>query len=195
MDDFDGNQLDGGTNRPDEGVRGRPDLEFPGRRSFIVILVAAGTAFVGALLAVPLAMFVSDPLFRKSGGTAWADAGAVSEFADITEPKEPIIQVERRDGWRVVMSRKPVFVMPPDVSPKRVFSSVCPHLGCQVEWVGNEKHFYCPCHGSVFAEDGSVVQGPSPRGLDYLDSKVEQGRLLVRYQYFRLLVQDREVIG
>jgi quinol---cytochrome c reductase iron-sulfur subunit, bacillus type len=176
-------------------ARGRPELEFPGRRSFIVMLVAAGTAFVGALLAVPLVMFATSPLFQKSGGAAWSDAGPTSDFSDLSQPAEPIIRVENRDGWRQVMSEKPVFVMPPKASAHRVFSSICPHLGCQVEWVGGQRHFYCPCHASVFAEDGSVVKGPAPRGLDYLDSKVEQGRLMVKYQYFRLLVPDREIIG
>ncbi len=176
-------------------IRGRPELEFPGRRSFIVMLMAAGTAFVGALLAVPLVMFATSPLRRRTGGTAWSDIGASSDFVAITEPKEPIIEVESRDGWRLVMSQKPVFVMPPQASSHRIFSPICPHLGCQVEWVGDQRHFYCPCHASVFAEDGSVISGPAPRGLDYLDSKVEQGKLMVRYQYFRLLVPDREVIG
>lgn len=57
------NELDPRDDRqgkqPVVNVRGRPELEFPGRRSFIVILVAAGTAFVGALLAVPLVMFAT----------------------------------------------------------------------------------------------------------------------------------------
>lgn len=177
------------------GTRGRPELEFPGRRSFLVMLVAAGTAFVGALLAAPLVRFVTFPLFRKSGGPGWSEIGPVSQFSNLTRPAEPIIQVERQDGWRSITSSKPVFVMPEGESPHRVFSSICPHLGCQVEWVGDKDHFFCPCHGSVFGKDGLVVSGPAPRGLDYLDSKVEDDKLMVKYQYFRLLVSDREILG
>jgi Rieske Fe-S protein len=173
----------------------RAALEFPGRRSFIVVLLAAGGAVVGALLAVPLAVFTADPLFRKTGGTQWSDAGPVSQFAGITQPAEPVLKVEKQDGWRLLTTDKPVFVIPPGAGPHRVLSPVCPHLGCQVEWVDGRKQFYCPCHGSEFAPDGSLTKGPAPRGLDYLDSKVEQGRLLVKYQYFRLLVAEREVIG
>lgn len=183
------------TIQPTGNIRGRPELDFPGRRSFIVMLVAAGTAFVGALLSVPLVMFATDPLFRKAGAKSWSEVGPASDFADITQPAEPIIRVESRDGWRLNISQKPVFVMPPIVSAHRVFSSICPHLGCQVEWVGDQRHFFCPCHGSVFEEDGSLLKGPAPRGLDYLDSKVEEGKLMVRYEYFRLLVPDREIIG
>lgn len=176
-------------------TRGRPELEFPGRRSFIVMLTAAGTAFVGALLSLPLVLFMTSPLRRKAEDTTWSEVGAASDFAAISEPAEPIIKMESHDGWRLVMSQKPVFVMPATASSHRVFSPICPHLGCQVEWMGKQRHFYCPCHGSVFAENGSLVSGPAPRGLDYLDSKVEDGKLMVRYQYFRLLAPDREVIG
>lgn len=193
MDAFDHSEHDGETGS--ESERGRPDLEFPGRRSFLVMLVAAGTAFVGAMLAVPLVRFVTDPLFRKSGGTEWSEVGPVTDFTALSQPAEPIIHVEKRDGWREITSSKPVFVIPENAGSHRVFSSICPHLGCQVEWVGDQKHFYCPCHSSVFGEDGSVVKGPAPRGLDYLDSKVEDDKLMVKYQYFRLLSPDREVVG
>lgn len=41
------------------------------------------------------------------------------------------------------------------------FSAVCPHLGCIVQWNKDEKSFDCPCHGSRFATDGTVINGPS----------------------------------
>jgi len=194
MDEID-RPADRGSKQPAGNVRGRPELEFPGRRSFIAMLIAAGGVFVGVLLAVPLVEFAADPLFHKTSEEEWSEAGALSEFAGITQPAEPIIKVQRRDGWRLELTQRPIFVLPPNVSPHQTLSPVCPHLGCQVEWEGDNKRFYCPCHGSVFAENGSVISGPAPRPLDYLDSKVEQGRLMVKYQYFRLLVPDREVIG
>jgi nitrite reductase/ring-hydroxylating ferredoxin subunit len=46
-------------------------------------------------------------------------------------------------------------------------SEVCTHSGCAI---GNydvaNKRFQCPCHGSRFAADGSVLRGPAPRSLD-----------------------------
>ena len=48
-------------------------------------------------------------------------------------------------------------------------STVCTHLGCIVK--SAEKGFDCPCHGSKFNKDGSVVKGPAPKGLPWLEVK------------------------
>jgi Rieske Fe-S protein len=38
------------------------------------------------------------------------------------------------------------------------FSRVCTHQGCVTDVRNNR--FECPCHGSIFSSDGSVVRGP-----------------------------------
>jgi cytochrome b6-f complex iron-sulfur subunit len=50
-------------------------------------------------------------------------------------------------------------------------STVCTHLGCIVKQKGSG--FGCPCHGSEFRGDGSVVKGPAPRALPWLAVKKE----------------------
>jgi Rieske Fe-S protein len=46
-----------------------------------------------------------------------------------------------------------------------VISAVCTHLGCTVQWKPETRRFDCPCHGSHFAADGTVIGGPAPRPL------------------------------
>jgi len=52
-------------------------------------------------------------------------------------------------------------------------SAVCTHVGCIVHWNGLEKCWDCPCHGSQFAVDGSVLNGPAVRPLAKIDQPAE----------------------
>jgi cytochrome b6-f complex iron-sulfur subunit len=40
-------------------------------------------------------------------------------------------------------------------------SRVCTHQGCLTDIDTNSNQFQCPCHGSVFSNDGSVIRGPN----------------------------------
>lgn len=44
-------------------------------------------------------------------------------------------------------------------------SAACTHLGCIVHWNSTEQCWDCPCHGSQFAPDGSVLNGPAISAL------------------------------
>ncbi|HEX7878594.1 MAG TPA: FAD-dependent oxidoreductase [Candidatus Eisenbacteria bacterium] len=44
-------------------------------------------------------------------------------------------------------------------------SAVCPHLGCIVHWNAAECSWDCPCHGSRFDAEGSLLNGPALTGL------------------------------
>jgi len=165
------------------------------RRSFLAALLGIGSVFVAALLSVPLIRFALFPLIRRTTELKGSPVGELSEFASSTEPVMRTIRIEQVDGWRKAVSEKAVYVTRDGQGQVRVLTSICPHLGCTVPWNKEKKEFTCPCHGAAFAPDGSRISGPSLRGMDTLQASVENGQLLVQFQYFRQLVSDKEVIG
>lgn len=48
-------------------------------------------------------------------------------------------------------------------------SAACSHAGCVVHWNPFERCWDCPCHGSHFAVDGSVLNGPAVTPLARVD--------------------------
>jgi len=165
------------------------------RRSFLGVLLGFGTVVIGTALSVPLIRFALHPLLTKTTEIGWSDVGKIDEFASLNAPAKRLIRVEQRDAWRKIISEKPVYVVPAKNGPVRVLSPVCPHLGCTVPWNETKQEFICPCHAAVFAIDGAKISGPAPRSMDDLDSKVENGMLKVRYQYFRQLIPTKEALS
>ena len=55
-----------------------------------------------------------------------------------------------------------------------VFAQNCSHLGCSVAFNKDQKSFDCPCHGSRFHLDGTVLHGPAAYPLSHLTWKQGQ---------------------
>lgn len=45
----------------------------------------------------------------------------------------------------------------------------CTHMGCELQWNDAEKSWDCPCHGSRFNYDGSIIEGPALCTLNHPD--------------------------
>jgi Rieske Fe-S protein len=60
--------------------------------------------------------------------------------------------------------------------------AVCPHLGCKPDWKPETQGFHCPCHGSRFASDGALLEGPSLKPLDRLPLRLEKNQLFLVLQ-------------
>jgi len=164
------------------------------RRSYIGWLFGLCGAAVSAVLAAPLIRFTLFPLTSKTTETKWSDAGPVADLRS-DKPLTRTVMVEQVDGWRKTVSEKIIYVTKDSSGKLSVLSAVCPHLGCSVQWQDGKKAFICPCHSAEFEANGTKTGGPAPRGMDTLETKVVDGRLQVRYQYFRQLVEAKEVIG
>jgi menaquinol-cytochrome c reductase iron-sulfur subunit len=173
----------------------REDVEALSRRSFLGVLLGFGTVVTGAALSVPLIRFALHPLLTKTTEIGWSDVGKIDEFGSISGPVKRLIKVEQRDAWRKIISEKAIYVLPMKDRQLRVLSPICPHLGCSVPWNETKQQFICPCHVAVFAMDGTKISGPPPRSMDDLESKVEDGVLKVRYQYFRQLIPTKEALS
>ncbi|MFP5228679.1 MAG: ubiquinol-cytochrome c reductase iron-sulfur subunit [Acidobacteriota bacterium] len=176
-------------------IRDTRDVIIINRRSFFGALLAIGTAGMGAFLAVPVLRYVLYPLYAKASGTEWSEVGEMSEFSESTAPVRRTISFARRDGWREVVSSQSVYVTRSAQGQLEVLSAICPHLGCSVSWQKGQTEFVCPCHGGRFAADGQHISGPPPRALDRLPARVKDGKLQVRFEYFRSNVPNQEKLS
>lgn len=153
------------------------------RRSFFGWIVSAAVAFIGIGLGLPLGAYVVSPVLKRRE-RVWIDVG---DFQNIPmgEPEELEALVPIKDGWKETKTVKVVWTVRGQGDEVTVYSPICPHLGCGYRWNRQKRQFRCPCHGSAFDLSGKVLTGPAPRPLDVLPSKVENGRLLVKYKEFK----------
>jgi menaquinol-cytochrome c reductase iron-sulfur subunit len=164
------------------------------RRSFLGGLLGVASTFVGALLGVPVLRYIFYPLTAQSENSDWTEAGSVAGVPSGQAPLRRMLDLKQRDGWRETASQPVVYIVKTGGTVKAL-SAICPHLGCTVPWDSGRNAFVCPCHGGAFSPDGAHLSGPPPRGLDSLDTKVSGGKLMVRYQYFRPDVANKQVTG
>lgn len=64
-------------------------------------------------------------------------------------------------------------------TPVTALEATCRHMGCAVAWVGGDKKFECPCHGSQYNMAGHVVRGPARANLFNHQVTVKAGQVWV----------------
>jgi len=169
------------------------------RRRFLAIGTSGLMALLGVLLSVPGVGYFFAPLRKRrngdSAGAGFQDLGAVDSFS-AGKWQLAALEVVHQDGWEKLRTRHAVWVRRKGAGATEfeVLSPICPHLGCPINWHPDRTQFVCPCHGGVFTSDGIWVSGPPPRSMDSLDHKVANGRLLVRWQDFKIGVSERVAV-
>jgi menaquinol-cytochrome c reductase iron-sulfur subunit len=163
----------------------------PERRSFLGVISGLIVAGISAVLGVTIGRYSISPAFSTSNEQDWTDLGSLGEFAEGKLVKKNVI-VSQDAGWGKFQTQRSVWVVRNGESVK-VFSGVCPHLGCSVNTRSDK--FVCACHGSEWNVEGSRVAGPTPRGLDTLEFRVEDSKLKIKYQDFKQGLTTKEVLS
>ncbi|MGE0129898.1 MAG: ubiquinol-cytochrome c reductase iron-sulfur subunit [Blastocatellales bacterium] len=174
------------SNEFDEGAAPAPE-----RRSFLGLISGLIVAGISAVLGVTIGRYSIGPAFSASSGQDWTELGPLEEFAEGKLVKKSVT-VSQDAGWGKFQSQRSVWVVRKGEDVK-VFSGVCPHLGCSVN--AREEKFICACHNSEWNAEGSTLAGPSPRGLDALEFRVEDDKLKVKYQDFKQGITEKEVLS
>ncbi len=86
------------------------------------------------------------------------DRAAAARRGDVGDLAPGEGRVVRIDGELVAVSRA-------DDGELRAVSAICTHLGCIVSWNTAERSWDCPCHGSRFSADGTVIHAPAVGAL------------------------------
>ena len=163
----------------------------PERRSFLGVISGLIVAGVSAVLGVTIGRYSISPAFSTSNEQEWTDLGSLDEFAEGKLVKKNVI-VSQAAGWGKFQSQRSVWIVRKGESVN-VFSGVCPHLGCAVNTRADK--FICACHGSEWDVQGAALAGPTPRGLDTLEFRVEDGKHKIKYQDFKQGLTTKEVLS
>jgi menaquinol-cytochrome c reductase iron-sulfur subunit len=173
------------------------------RRGFLTFLADLLMAVIALIVAIPALGYVLAPLRRKpetsDGTTSFLDAGAIANFP-AGQWRLGTLEMVQEDGWKKTRVRHSVWILRASLIASTlgeksqgitVLSTICPHLGCPINWHPDQSQFVCPCHGGVFSSEGRHVSGPPPRNMDSLEFEVREGRLWVRWQDFKIGVAER----
>lgn len=175
------------------------------RRTFLTSLIGVLQALLALALMIPGFRAVFSAPRRRERDAPFLRAAPLDTL-DIGEPYLATIQAARWDAYvryppnpvgRVWLIRESD---PAGTEKVRCLQTICPHLGCGINFIPGRAAFACPCHASEFGFDGKSQFGPSPRDMDELECRVgepdDAGRrwVEVRYREFQPgIAEQREV--
>lgn len=133
-----------------------------------VALVAVIGYFSWTRYFFPPGNLVSVGLHPRS--TTGAHKYAVGNVATFTSSKDPV-QVSPDASLAFVDF---------NAGYPQCLSGICTHQGCAVQWTPESNFYFCPCHGSKYARNGKVINGPAKKPLPTLPCSVEGGTVYVQ---------------
>lgn len=155
------------------------ELYIDEERRFLMnlIMVGSGLVTVGAFGIPYVAFFFPPGAGGGSGGTTAKDALGNDIIAKDYLAAKPAGDRSLAQGLK---GDATYLIVKEDKSLESYgLNAVCTHLGCVVPWSAAANKFQCPCHGSQYAPDGSVVRGPAPLPLALAHCNVDDsGKIL-----------------
>ncbi len=147
-----------------------------GRRKFLNIILWTVTGISALAVGAPAARFLIGNSFEARAGK-WVKLGKLSEL-DPNAVNRVNYSMRALDAWREVQQTGALYAFSPDGGASYVvLDGACTHLGCIVQWRPERNHFACPCHAGYFTREGEVIEGPPPRPLRRLETKIEDDAL------------------
>jgi menaquinol-cytochrome c reductase iron-sulfur subunit len=172
------------------------------RRTFLTWAVNGLGLLFAAVLGIPAVFYLIDPLNRRSPPKGWRTVGRLSEL-EVNKPVQAVIRDIRHDAWTLhpndVVGR--VWLVKRDNKTVDVYTTVCPHLGCSINFDASSQRFICPCHNGTFDLQCRKVEfaegnNPPPRDMDKLVSQFDPKDpdvLQVKYENFMQGEAKKEV--
>jgi Rieske Fe-S protein len=178
------------------------------RRSFLKWATQALGAIVAAVLGIPAVAYLLDARNRPTRSSDFRTVARLGELPE-GQPKQFVITDTRRDAWTLHPNEEVgrVWLIKQKDGSVAAFTSICPHLGCSINFEEKSALFICPCHNGTFNLDGSLKQrpginNPAPRGMDSLEVKIvedaankDNSLVQVKYQNFRQGLHDKIAKG
>jgi Rieske Fe-S protein len=148
-----------------------------GRRRFLETGVWTATGAISLTLFGTGGRFAVGNAFEETEAK-WVKVGEITALP-AGQMHRTDYSMRRKDAWHTVEAKGVLYVFSEDGQQYTALSGVCTHLGCNVHWKEESESFHCPCHDADFDRAGAVLSGPPPRPLTRLETKVENGTLLV----------------
>jgi len=165
------------------------------RRGALKTIAAVGGVIGCGALALPSVRFLIAPASGGASAGRWIKTLPLDSLRE-GEPKRVALIADHRDAWtleKAVELGAAWLVRRGDAV--LAWSVTCPHLGCAIDRSATGPGFNCPCHDSAFDAAGGRLTGPSPRGLDTLTTRVEEGFVMVQFQRFRQGIPEKVPAG
>jgi len=135
------------------------------RRDFLNVLLGTGfIAWLGALL-FPVFKYLEPPTVEEVK-VSNVKIGAVDDM-------------EKDSGKIIKFGNKPVIVIRKANGDYIVFSAVCTHLDCIVQYRKDYEQIYCACHNGRYDLNGRVASGPPPAPLQKYSVTIKDSEVIV----------------